>query len=381
MRIATFCLLVATVTAQPKLEAGVPADVDMSAAVLDAGASLLRDAVEHDGLRGAVILVARRGRVVLHEAYGWRDEAKKIPMCRDSLFRMASNTKPVVATAILQLVEAGKLDLDDEVRKHLPSFDNPKARTITVRNLLAHTSGFRIRPIFIRPLLEKSDETPDAPSLRAEVRRFGRIGAKVEPGTSYAYSNAGYNTLGALVEVASGMPLKRYLSEKIYQPLGMKDSCNHESDADHDRMSAVFRGGGEGWRISWRPGGRPDYPFVRASGGMISTAWDYAIFCQAYLNGGIHAGQRLLESKTVRLATEPHTRSTFPAEVRDDPDRSFYGLGWKVRRGVFSHGGSDGTHAWVDPHRELIGIVFTQSPGGKNPREQFARVVHAACRK
>ena len=114
---------------------------------------------------------------------------------------------------------------------------------------------------------------------------------------------------------------------------------------------------------------------------MISTAWDYAIFCQAYLNGGIHDGHRLLKSKTVSLATQPHTRSTFPEKVRDDPDQSFYGLGWKVRRGVFSHGGSDGTHAWVDPQRELIGIVFTQSPGGKNPREQFARVVHAACRK
>jgi len=368
---------------QELIRPGKASDVRMSDAVLRAGAKLYEDLVAEDGLRGVVLLVARKGQVVLHEAHGWRDEEKSKPMRKDSLFRMASNTKPVVATAVLQLVESGKLALDAPVSKYLPAFDNAKASRITVRHLLTHTAGFRVGRIFMDPLVEKSEKYPDAPSLRAEVDRFGAIGAQVEPGTSYRYSNPGYNTLGALIEVASGMPLKAYLREKIYQPLGMKDSCNHEPDADHGRMSAVFRrdgtSDGKGWRISWRPGDGPDYPFPRASGGMISTALDYARFCQMYLNGGTYDGKRLLGNDLIADGTRAHTRSLFPGAVQRNPKRSFYGHGWSVRGAVHSHGGSDGTHGWVDKRRGIIGIVFTQSPGGRNPKAQFQRIVNAAC--
>ena len=179
-----------------------------------------------------------------------------------------------------------------------------------VCQLLSHTSGFRIGPIFLQPLVGMSDEHPDAPSLQVEVARFGEIGAKMPPGTSYRYSNAGYNTLGALIEVASEMPLKQYLRERIYEPLGMADSCNHESDADHARMSNVFRRRGRegGWEIDWKPGDPPDYPFPRASGGMISTARDYAVFCQAFLNGGIHDGDRILLDATTGEHCAVHGR-------------------------------------------------------------------------
>ena len=366
--------------AQDALTTGAPADVGMSEAILRAGAGLFEDAVERDELKGVVVLVARRGTIVLHEAYGWRDPEQSIPMQKDSLFRMASNTKPVVAAAVLQLVEAGALGLDDNVREHLPSFDNHRSAYITIRQLLSHTSGLRIGPIFLRPLIEASEEHPDAPSLQLEVARFGEIGAEVPPGTTYSYSNAGYNTLGALIEVGSGTPLKQYLRERIYAPLGMDDSCNHETDADHARMSHVFRRGREGdWNIGWKPGDPPTYRIPRASGGMVSTASDYAVFCQSYLNGGAYAGERILEASSVAQATSPQTRHV-QTEREDGSEQSFYGLGWRVEAdGVYSHGGSDGTFAWVDPNKELIGIVFTQSPGGGNPREQFMRVVDAAC--
>ncbi|MAG56637.1 MAG: hypothetical protein CMJ83_10140 [Planctomycetes bacterium] len=358
-----------------------PADVGMSEPVLRAGVQLFRDAIGRDDLKGVVLLVARSGKIVLHEAIGVRDPEGKKPMRTDSLFRMASNTKPVVATAVLQLAEAGKLSIDDPVAHHLPSFRTERAQAMTIRQLLSHTSGFRVRPIFLNPLLEKSPENPDAPSLAAEVRRFGAIGAKVPPGTSYAYSNAGFNTLGALVAKVSGLPLKTYLKRNVYTPLGMADSCNHEPDADHGRMSAIFRrrGTSKKWRVGWKPGDQPDYPFPRASGGMISSAHDYAVLCQAFLNGGTYGGRRILTPESIKEATSIQTRHAHSATERASRG-AYYGLGWAVGiNGIYRHGGSDGTYASVDPKRQLIILVFTQSPGGKNPRNHFARVVDAAC--
>ncbi len=378
LAIALF-FLASSVVAQPTVKPGTADSVDMSAAVLRAGARLYAAAVTRDDLRGAVILVARRGRIVLHEAYGWRDEKKSVPMAKDTLFRMASNTKPVIATAVLQLIEAGKLGLDDPVKKHIPSFDNEKSASITIRHLLTHTSGFRIDSLFLKPLMAKSEEHPDAPNLRLEAARFGGVGPVEKPGTSYSYSNPGFNTLGALIEIASGMSLERYLQERIYQPLGMTDSCNFEPRADNSRMSAVFRRKGDLWRVGWRPGGSPTVPFVRASGGMVSTAMDYAVFCQMFLNGGIYGGKRLLSEASVREATKAQTKHTHPEAVRNNPRQAFYGFGWRVTNGVHAHGGSDGTYGWVDPRRQIIGLVFTQSPGGANPRGQFQRVVDAAC--
>ncbi|MBK8975371.1 MAG: beta-lactamase family protein [Planctomycetes bacterium] len=365
----------------PVLGDGEPGSVGMSAAVLRAGSELFAEAVARNELCGAVVLVARRGRIVLHEAFGVRDVAGALPMQRDSLFRLASNTKPVVATAVLQLVERGKLGLDDVVRRHLPSFDNHRAGWITVRQLLSHTSGLRIEPIFLMPLLGPSPEHPDAPSLRAEVDRFGTIGAAVAPGTTYSYSNAGYNTLGALVEVASGLDLADQLRLAIYEPLGMTDTCNHESAANPERMSAVFRRQPDGtWRAGWQPGDPPDYPFVRASGGMISTARDYAVFLQALLQGGAYGDVHILSAESVRAMTTPETARLRAPDGRAAP-AELYGLGLGVHPdGSYSHAGSDGTWAWVDPRRELVGVVFTQCQNGGNPRAQFRAVVEASCR-
>jgi len=343
----------------------------MDPEVLDAGVNLIRKAVAEDQMKGAVVLVARRGVLVVHEAMGVRDAAGEIPMRNDTLFRLASNTKPLVATAVMQLVEQGRIGLDDFARLHLPSFDNHRAGAMTLRQLLSHTSGFRIRPIFFAPLLEQSEENPDAPSLQAEVRRFGAVGAAVPPGISYAYSNAGFNSLGALVERVSGQALADYLDEHVYAPLGMDDACNHESVADRSRMSVVFSRSSGSWRARWSPSDAPNYPFVRASGGGIATALDYAKFCQAFLQGGDYGDAHLLRADSVAEMTRRQTPENLAAG---------YGLGWSVDdRGVFGHSGSDGTAAWVDPVREIVGIVFTQSPGAGNPRQVFRRVVEAAC--
>ena len=365
------------------LTMGTPEEVGMSPAILGGAVQLYRDAVEAGGLVGAVLLVAKDGKVVLHEALGWRHKGRNLPMEKNTMFRMASNTKPPVATAISILVEEGKLSYEDPVRNHFPTWDNYRAGFIQIRHLLSHTSGLRINSLFLMPYMEPSAEHPDAPNLQLEAARFGEVGAEVIPGTSYSYSNPGFNTLGALVEIASGQPLEEYLDDHIYTPLGMHDSYHHEVaeklDGKLDRMGAVYytRENGE-WVPGWEAGDPPQVPFIRASGGMISTAMDYAVFCQMYLNGGVYGGERIISEETVETMTSPFFLAGGEAEA-DRGVRVGYGYGWRVEEdGTFSHTGSDGTGAWVDPNQDLIVLVFTQTPRGRNPRQKFVELVRSA---
>jgi len=358
-----------------------PADAGMSEGVLAGGVALYEEAIERGDLVGAVLLVAKDGKVVLHEALGWRDKARSIPMEPGTMFRMASNTKPPVATAIATLVEDGKLAYDDLVREHMPSWDNYRAGFINIGHLLSHSSGLRIPTLFLQPYMQPTAQHPDAPTLQLEVARFGEVGAEVTPGTSYSYNNPGYNTLGALAEMASGMPLDEYLDRELYTPLGMHDSYHHEidekMDGKLDRMSVVYyeRDGEGGWVPGWTPGDPPQVPFVRASGGMISTAEDYVIFCQMFLNGGVYNGQRIISAETVELMTSPKIRTNPGSE---GPARH-YGYGWSVSEdGVYSHTGSDGTGAWLDPSTNLIVLVFTQTPRGRDPVARFREIVKLA---
>ena len=390
-RHAVAALLAALVPASPGLRAqdvtlsmGKPADAGMSSVILDAGVQLYRDAVAEGDLVGAVLLVAKDGKVVLHEAVGSRNMATDLPMETNTMFRMASNTKATIATSVAILVEEGKLDYDAAVRSYIPSFDNYRAGFIRVRHLLNHTSGFRINTLFLQPYMRPSAEHPDAPNLALEAARFGAVGAEALPGTSYSYSNPGYNTLGALVEITSGQSLESFLDERIYTPLGMDDSYNHELpeklDGKIDRMGAVYyeRDTSGQWVPGWEPGDPPQVPFVRASGGMISTAWDYAKFCQMFLNGGVYGGVRILKESTVKRMTS----HTYLAGGEHDPGRGVrvgYGWGWVVEEdGAFSHTGSDGTAAWMDPTEKLIVLVLTQTPRGANPRNKFVGLVRSA---
>jgi CubicO group peptidase (beta-lactamase class C family) len=363
-------LYVAPLAAQGvMLTTGAPDEVGMSAAVLQGGVGLYREAVERGDLVGAVLLVARHGKIVLHEAVGSRNWESNLPMEKNTIFRMASNTKPVVATGAAILVEGGKLSFADPVRKHIPSFDNYRAGFITLGNLLSHTSGFRINTLFMEPYLPN-------PTLQREAARFGDVGAAVTTGTTYSYSNPGFNTAGALVEIASGQLLDEFLRANVYRPLGMSDTYHMEVadklDGKLQRMGAVYytrRPDGK-WTPGWKPGDPPQVPFVRASGGLISTAPDYAIFLQMFLNGGIYGNTRILKEETVKLMTSRHTPAGEPG----------YGYGWSLdeEEGIYSHGGSDGTFAWVDPARDIIGLVFTQTPSGENPRDKFMEMVKLA---
>lgn len=353
------------VQSPPPLPVGSPASVGLDAAKLRESVELYRSAVERDDIRGAVLYVARRGRVVLHEAVGWKHHAYRLPMEKDTLFRMASNTKPVIAAAVLLLAEEGRLALADPVAKHLKSFDHDKSRGVTIEQLLTHSSGLRIGPILL-PFADGEERT-----LQAAVAKFGAQGPSEPPG-AYSYNNAGYNTLGAVIEVVSGQPLETFLKTRLYDPLGMADSLNHEDPAKLVRMGTVYRGrrGPDGkitFTQGFTPGDPPDFPVIRASGGLISTASDYARFLEMYRLGGTYASRRVLRADSVKAATDPR--------VKTGADGA-YGYGWIIRAdGTYAHAGSDGTMAWIDPGREMIGMVLTQSPGGNNPTAAFRRLI------
>ncbi|MEW5982281.1 MAG: serine hydrolase domain-containing protein [Acidobacteriota bacterium] len=366
-----------TLSAQtpPVLKYGPASSVGMDQAVLDQAVDLFRQAVARDEIRGAVLMVARRGTIVMHEALGWRHVAYRLPMEKDTLFRMASNTKPLVASAVLLLEQDGKLSVSDRAGAHVSSLDNYRWREVTIAHLLSHSSGLRIGPIFLP--FDEAKDTSAPPTLQHAVAKFGPLGPEFAPGTTYSYNNAGYNTLGAIIERASGMPLEDFLRTRIYQLLGMTDTLNHEDASKLARMATVYSGrkGDDGivaWTQRFTPGDAPDFPVIRASGGMISTALDYGKFLQMYLNGGEYGGTRILTASSIAKATTSHI---------DAGKDGGYGFGWMISRdGVYAHSGSDGTYAWVDPKRDLFGLVFTQSPGGTNPRAKFKEVVTGAVR-
>lgn len=345
---------------QTTIQIQVVTKVDPEA--LESALDLYRTHVANDELRGVVLLVARRGQVVLHEALGWRDKEQGLPMEKSTLFRLASNTKPVVATAAMTLAAEGALDLNDPVANHIPAFDKDGFREIAVAQLMSHSSGLPRSPIFLSGVSSTSD-------LVHEAERFAdNLSLQHPPGTEYLYSNVGYNVLGGVMEAVSGQRLEPLLTERIYEPLGMHDSNNFEATADQNRMSKVYVRNDDGsWRARWSPGDGPSYPIVRASGGMITTAADYARFLQMWLEGGELEGVRILPEEYIEAGSS----------LQSAPGGS-YGYGWYVASdGRYSHSGSDGTHAWVDPDRQLIGIVFTQSVGGTNPRTTFRNIVAA----
>jgi CubicO group peptidase (beta-lactamase class C family) len=361
-----------------RLTPSSPSAAGMSAPGLDSAVALYRDAVKRSEIVGAVLLVARNGKVVLHEAIGWRNLESKLPMDTSAMFRMSSNTKPVIAAGVAILADEGRLRFSDSVKSYIPAFDNRKARSITVHQLLSHTSGLEIDALFagraITPARVMSWLRRDPPSLRREANLIGSVGAKTSPGTSYSYSNPGYNTLGALIEIVSGQPLDVFLRENIYDKLGMTDTYNREAAENLDgklhRMGPVYSRREDGTRfILWKPGDAPDVSFVHASGGLVTTAWDYAVFMQMLMNGGSYGDTRLLRPETVQLMLTNH----------GPPGSRGYGYGWGINKdGTFTHSGSSGTYAWGDLSRGIIGVALTHTTSGAELRSRFMALVNMA---
>lgn len=387
VRLSFLAAFVATsATAQPPnvFPSATPEDVGMSSEKLRAVSETVRKWTTEERIIGAVLLIIRDGKTVLHEAIGWNDRERRIPMRTDHIVSMRSMTKPLVGTAALMLREEGKLKLEDRVAQYLPSFDNPKSRDITLFQLLTHTSGIK-GDIYV------ATGGTQFKTLREAVDAVGTKGPEFPPGTDYFYSDPGTSTIGALIAERSGMPAEDFIRTRILEPLGMKESFLVDDPASpaRARVAAAYRRERNGpWVRYWDNTMAPIVPFFRASGGLYCTALDYARFMAAMLGRGQFGDVRLLTSASVELATQPHAAYVLPAS-RQAAMYRFYGFNWvaytdKFRPveppfvpGIFEHGGSDGTSAWADPKHNLIVIYVTQSRGN-DTRMEFMRQVYGA---
>ena len=347
-------------------------------------ASCLRPFVDRHVLAGAVTLVSTPDGTV-SEAVGLADIVAGKPMRPDTLFWIASMSKPLTATALMMLVDEGKVNLDDPVEKYLPEFKGQMVkvesdadrvvlkkptRPVTVRNVLSHTSGI--------PHRSRIERGIDGYSLRESVIAYAVAPLEFEPGTRYLYSSAGINTAGRIIEVVSGMPYEEFLDRRLLGPLGMKDTTLWPSEEQVQRLAKSYKPDATKTGLEETPIDRFTYPLTNRKrgpapgGGYFSTAADLAVFCRMVLDGGVYQGRRLLSRAAVREMTSTQTGSL----LSKDGDESGYGLGWSTSRkarpdaacpGRCGHGGAFGTQMTVDPDLGLIAIFLVQADGFPGP--------------
>ena len=342
----------------------------------------MRSMIDEGEIAGAVTIVAN-AREILHQGVvGHADVAIGKPMQPDSIFWIASMTKPVTATAVLMLHEEGKLGLDDPVAKHLPEFASLKhpagARAdITIRHLLTHSSGMGE--------LSRTEQAGVA-TLAEAVSLYVKKPLRFVPGSRWVYSQSGINTAARVVEVLSGQPFHEFLTQRIFEPLGMPDTAFYLSEEQAVRLATSYRRTEEGELQSSELAilhGKPPTSidrFPAANGGLFSTAQDYTRFAQFILGRGVFAGRRYLSADSVRAMTTPKTGDL----VTGFTPGNAWGLGWCVIRepqgvtemvssGTYGHGGAYGTQAWIDPEAERIYILMVQRANFPNADASVVR--------
>jgi len=324
--------------------------------------------VDRGNLAGAVMLVANSNQVLDVETAGYSDIADRKPMRPDNLFWIASQSKSMTATAFMMLVDEGKVSLDDPVEKYLPEFqgqmvaverDNDHvllrkpSHPITLREVLSHTSGLAFSSPMEKPTLDQL-------SLRDAVRSYALTPLQFEPGTKYQYSNAGVNTAARVLEVVAGMPYEQFIAERLFKPLGMKDTTFWPSKSQLRRLAKAYKPASPAGGLEETTVTQLRYPLddrgrqVMPAGGLFSTAHDVGRFCQMILNGGTWDGRRYLSEASVRQMTSKQTGDAVSEE---------YGLGWSVSPGGCGHGGAYSTNMTIDRNRGLVLVWLVQHAG------------------
>ncbi len=338
-------------------------------AAISAISERVRPFVEDHEVSGIVTLVATPERIVHLDAIGSADIGGNKPMRPDTIFWIASMTKPVTATAVLMLQEEGKLSVDDPVEKYLPEFKDLRSADgkpvhVTIRHLLTHTSGMgEVTP----------DEARTIKDLAGLIPLYVAKPVKFEPGTKWTYCQSGINTAARIVEVVSGVSFDRFVERRLFGPLGMKDTTFYLSEEQLPRLATSYRrtdkGELEATKVSILYGKAPTSRdrFPAANGGLFSTAPDYARFCRMILDGGELEGRRYLKPESVALMTAVQTGDLKTGFTGGNG----WGLGWCVVRepqgvtamlspGTFGHGGAYGTQAWIDPAKKRIYLLMIQ---------------------
>ncbi len=379
-------LLPVALPAQPLPVAKKSDDVGIASERLERIRRQMNSDVESKRIPGAVLLIARNGKIAMITAVGFQDRKASAPMQPNTIFRIASMSKPITTVAAMILSEEGKLDIGAPVAQYLPEFKNVKVgvekaepkRPMLVQDLMRHTSGLTYGFFGTTKVDEmyRNSGFFGAKSLAEMVKGIAALPLLHQPGEFWEYS-VSTDVLGRVVEVASGMDLDQFVKEKVTGPLKMVDTGYYLSAAQASRMAkpdAVISMSGD-------PTVKP--PILSGGGGMLSTAGDYARFSQMLLNGGQLDGVRILSPKTVALMTsdqlpasvERHTTLalTLGAFGPTPEAGTSFGLGFAVRTdpgrspipgsvGDFSWGGIAGTLFWVDPKEKLVAVLMMQVP-------------------
>ncbi len=366
---------------------------------------VLKGDVDSGRLPGAVVLVARRGKLALFESLGQRDPATGSPMNRDAIFRIYSMTKPVVSVAVMMLMEQGKLLLSDPVARHLPEFARQKVaveqggqlvledvkRPATVQDLLRHTAGLTYEFLGAAAVQRQYAELQIGSRERSNAefsRTLAALPLMHQPGSAWDYSRA-TDVLGRLVEVVSGQSLGDWLRENIFLPLGMLDTGFAVAEAEHHRIAEPFAHDPDGGVPLRVLDPRRATAMESGGGGLLSTAMDYARFLQFMRNRGELQGTRLLGPLTVDYMTADHL-GPIPVMGEVLPPGYGFGLGFAVRRaagvssmpgsaGLYYWGGIAGTTFFVDPAQDLYALLMIQAPNQRDVyRPLFRSLVYAA---
>jgi CubicO group peptidase (beta-lactamase class C family) len=369
--------------------------------------------VDEGKLPGLTTLIARKGKVLHLETYGQMNRETASPMDEDAVFRIYSMTKPVTGVAMMMLYEEGKFQLDDPISKHLPEYKSPKVfagagedgkvetvaakREATIRDLMRHTAGLTYGFFGDTPvdrLYRASGMFQSENDLAALSQELGKQPLMYQPGEAWVYSLA-TDVQGRLIEVLSGMPLDSFFAERIFKPLGMKDTGFQVRADQIDRFVEVYSYDQEGNMVPYRGDLYQDFTaqptFLSGGGGLVSTTADYWRFAQMVANGGALDGVRLLKAETVRMmATDQlpkHLEGIAGGKqglgfglnfaVVKDVEKAAKGFG---RKGEYFWGGMANTLFWIDPEEEIVAILMVNVlPSGVMPfRNEMRRLVYSA---
>ena len=406
-----------SIKTSPLLTEGLPASVGMSSERISRIETMCADAVTNGEVPGIVALVARQGKIVFYKAFGKSDNQTNRSMKRDDIFRIASQTKAITATAVMQLWEEGKFKLDDPISKFIPEFKNPQvlktfqykdtsytttpaSGEITIRQLLSHLSGIgygviegdeRFKMIYQKAGVTDAF-TAEKITISESVKKLAKLPLHNNPGEKWTYSE-GLDVLGYLIELISGMPFDKYLRTHIFDPLGMNDTWFYLPAEKANRLVSVQQKNEKGeWSRYPATFYDPEYPvkgaksFFSGGGGLSSTAKDYANFLQMYLNGGELNGIRILSRTTIRTILSNQSGSLF------GESDEFFGLAFSVvtpkgedkgennSAGTFEWGGYFNTQYFADPKEKVIGILMkqTQGPDSDNTGWKFRQLISQA---
>jgi CubicO group peptidase (beta-lactamase class C family) len=362
-----------------------PEAVGFSAAGLKAFQQSMHALVNDAKLAGVTTLIARHGKVVQFDAYGVQDLESRKPIARDTIFRIASMTKPVTGVAMMMLWEQGKWALDDPVAKHIPEFaglkvatsggEVPQTKSMTMRQLMSHTAGFDVNAGY-----SKANINDRGQPLQAMIDKLARLPLPVQPGTDWRYGPS-VDIQGYIVEKLSGQPLDVFFRTKIFEPLGMKDTAFWVEKSKADRVTKVFTYGPDK-RIMMAPAqGNPwSKPvFLSGGGGLLSTTEDYFRFAQMLLDGGQAKGQRLLKASTVELMRTNVLEDAVKVDLYGPSQEGIgFGLDFAIvldpakantpeGKGSFYWGGAFGTWFWIDPANDLLVVGMIQNVNGSAP--------------